>query len=100
MPTSTEMELQVIADLITAPEEMQDARGIIKPEMFSDEQCRHAWNTLCDMEERHQTIDLTTIYEREDKGFLTNRILPKLSTSGYLGTRTHLVMLAGLSVRK
>lgn len=100
MPSTTEMELQVIADLVSNPEEMQDARGIIKPEMFSDEQCRHAWNTLCAMEDSHQTIDLVTINEREDKDFIINRIIPKLNTSGLLATHTHLAMLAGLSIKK
>ena len=100
MPSTTDIELQVIADLVTAPEEMQDARGIIKPEMFSDEQCLHAWNTLCALEDSHQAIDLATIFEKEDKGFITNRILPKLNTSGYLATRTHLALLANLSIKK
>lgn len=99
-PSSTAMERQVIADLISNPEEMQEARRIIKADTFADEQCRHAWTTLCEMQDKGEEIDLVSAFNRLDKGFMGNVIVPLTAQSGFLATHTHCNILASMAVKQ
>lgn len=99
-PSSTAMERQVIADLISNPGEMQEARRIIKADTFADEQCRHAWTTLCEMQDKGEEIDLVSVFNRLDKGFMGNVIVPLTAQSGFLATHTHCNILASMAVKQ
>lgn len=98
-PSSTEMERNVIADIVTNPEEMQEARRIITAASFSDEQCRNAWSTLCEMQDKGENIDLVSAYERLDRDFMINTIVPLTAQSGYIATITHCRMLAAKAIQ-
>ena len=98
-PSSIEVEMQVIADLINSSETMTEARRIIRPEMFSDERCNNAWKALCEMDDKRQSIDLMTVSDKIGQSFTTHEILTqKVSTP--LESIAHYNVLASLHVRK
>lgn len=99
-PSSVEMEKQVIADIINNPDEISEARRVLRDNSFADEQCRTAWVTLCSKQDRGEVIDLVSAFEWLDKDFIKNSIVPLTAQSGFVSTRTHCNILASLAVRK
>jgi hypothetical protein len=58
IPNSATMEVQVIADIIALPETLIEAERIITPDIFTEDRCREAYNTLRVMSREGMTIDL------------------------------------------
>jgi len=102
LPSSTEIERQVIADIVSCQEAvMPDARRLLNDEMFADENCLRAWRSLCSMDDRGETIDLTTALSVLDTVYFTQKIIPKTITVGTASTVIgHCITLARLSVRR
>lgn len=64
VPDSRKIECQVLADLVSSPDLIPTAKGIITPDMFSDEKFRKVWNTLNDMSIKRENIDLISLNPR------------------------------------
>lgn len=94
VPSSENIERQVLADIITAPESIMDAERLINDSMFSDELCKSAWNTIRAMAKEGQVIDLPTAYNKINRDLMQRGILPLLSNAG--GTTTSLQHFASL----
>ena len=98
-PSSVEMERNVIADIVTNPEALQEARMIINDASFSDERSRNAWSTLCEMQEKGENIGVVSASERLDGDYMINAIAPLIMQSGYHDTITHCKMLAAKAIQ-
>ena len=98
-PSSTEIERNVIADIVANPEELQEARRIISAASFSDERCRDAWSILCEMQDKGESIDFVSASERLERDFMINTIVPLTTQSGCLATITHCRMLVGKAIQ-
>lgn len=66
-PESWNLECQVLADIISYPDIMPTARGILHRSMFSTDAFMRAWDILNDMTDKGVTVDLSTIYARIDR---------------------------------
>lgn len=101
-PSSTEIEQQIIADLVAAPDILPEAQRIISANLFSDTDCRNAWFVLCQMQDKHESIDLVSFSSRIEKEFLTQAILPNMhrETGTGLATMEHCRILQRLSIQK
>lgn len=101
-PASTEIEQQIIADLVAAPDILPEAQRIISANHFSDTDCRNAWFELCQMQEKHECIDLVSISARLKRDFLSEAILPNMhrETGTGLATMEHCRILQRLSIQK
>lgn len=101
VPNSTQDEKRVIADIITSPDLITDARGILTPEMFSDPYCREAYDTLLAMTDRGEDIDLATATNRIGQDFITGEILPlTLDAGGVMAPMAHLAILREKYIRR
>lgn len=61
VPQSYQAELALLNEIISAPEHLQLAAGIVSAEMFSNDELRKVWQKLQAMHEAKQTIDYVTI---------------------------------------
>jgi replicative DNA helicase len=88
VPDTLSLEMQIIADIISAPECLMEAEKIIDSRVFTDERCRKAWETLKQMEKDGMTIDLPSAFVRMDRDMMQKGIIPLLGHTG--GTATAL----------
>ena len=93
VPNTVEDERRVIADIVTSPEIVTDARGILSPEMFSDVECQNAYLTLLAMSDKREKIDLVTATNKIGQDFIVHKIVPFFGESGVLASSAHLAVL-------
>ena len=82
VPDSMSLEMQVIADVISLPETLLEAERTISADMFADEKCRSAWETLRQMSKEGMVIDLPSAYTRIDRELMQKGIVPTLANTG------------------
>lgn len=101
IPNSTTMELQVIADIIALPETLIEAERIITPDIFAEDRCREAYNTLRAMSKEGMTIDLPSAFGRIDQGLMQKGVIPMLSSTGSAITALqHYAALKDYSIKR
>ena len=93
VPNTMEDEMRVIADIVTSPEIVTDARGALTPEMFSDIECQNAYLTLLAMSDKRERIDLVTASSKIGQDFIVHKIAPLFAESGVLASSAHLAVL-------
>ena len=93
VPNTVEDERRVIADIVTSPEIVTDARGVLTPEMFSDIECQNAYLTLLAMSDKRENIDLVTASSKIGQDFIVKKIVPFFGESGVLASSAHLAVL-------
>lgn len=101
IPYLPSTEYQVIADIISLPETLMEAERMIHPGMFSDEQCKQAYETLQQMSKEGMVIDLPSAYSRIGKDFLRNDILSCLgSVGGVQSAIQHFSVLKNMYIKR
>lgn len=101
VPDTTQDEKRVIADIITSPEIITDARGILTPEMFSDTDCREAYLTLLGMADKREAIDLVTASNRIGQDFIVKHIIPYTAgAGGVMAPLEHMAVLREKHIRR
>lgn len=94
VPDTSQDEKRVLADIITTPEVISDARGILTPDMFSDAECREAYETLLAMADRREDIDLVTASNRIGQDFVVQNIVPlSIEAGGIMAPIAHMAVL-------
>ena len=82
IPDSLTTEIQIIADIISLPETLIDAERIITAEMFTDANCRDAFDALRAMAKGGMVIDLPSAYGRIDRGLIQKGVIPMMANVG------------------
>lgn len=101
VPDSSQDEKRVIADIINYPEIISEARGILTPEMFSDNDCRNAYTTLLSMADKREVIDLVTASNRVGQDFIMKNIIPLcVDVGGVIAAGSHLAVLREKYIRR
>lgn len=80
LPESRDMEQQVLADAVSAPEAIGEMMRYISADSFTTDQRKHLWNSMTAMYGRGEIIDMTTMLTVEGASFVTECI-----TSGKSG---------------
>lgn len=80
MPSTTDIELQIIADIVSEGSFMSTASERLTNDLFSDPMCLTAWQTLSGMYENREVIDYATFASRTNKK-LIDRMIPKVCKS-------------------
>lgn len=75
-PDTRNLEIQLLAELISDSSIMGEVVKILNESVFSDEQCRRLWLSMQERYHKRLTIDLTTALMMTDKDFLVNEIIP------------------------
>lgn len=101
LPDSLSTEIQIVADIISLPETLIDAERIITPEMFSDDNCRNAFNALKAMAKEGMVIDLPSVRSRIDTNLLLKGVIPVLGHCGGAVTATqHFNALKDIDIKR
>lgn len=100
MPSTGDLERQVVADLISNPEFIQDAQGIVSTEMFSVEAYRNAWGIIRDMNSKGESIDLASISPRINRKTIAELMSPKFGIGYGATTMSHCRALAEMATRR
>ena len=101
LPDSYSTEIQIISDIISLPETMVDAERMISPDMFSDEKCRDAYNTLRGMTKEGMTIDLPSVYGKIDRDLLQKGVIPMMSNvGGVISILQHFASLKSFYIKR
>ena len=74
LPESKDMEQQVLADAVSAPEAIGEMMRFINGDSFSTDQRKHLWNTMAAMYGKGEIIDMTTMLTVEGSAFVTECI--------------------------
>ena len=101
-PSSDELQLQLIADLVSAPDMIIEARKSLSAMMFTVPDCAKAWSIICEMDDNHQTWDLTSLTTKTNHSFITGKIIPRMDkeTGSGFTTATHIEILKKLYTRQ
>lgn len=100
VPNTVQDEMRVIADIVTSPEIVTDARGVLTPEMFSDIECQNAYLTLLAMSDKRERIDLVTATNKIGQDFIVHKIVPLFGESGVLASSAHLAILKDKYIKR
>ena len=101
LPDSLPFELQVIADIISTPDTLLEAEKMLKNEMFSDERCKQAYETLKNMAKEGMVIDFSSAFLRVDRDLMRNGVAQMLSTSGgHLTSVQHFQALKEIHIKR
>lgn len=101
VPETSQIEKRVLADIITSPEIITDARSILAPEMFSDADCRNAYTTLLGMADKREDIDLVTASNRLGMNFVQGKLMDFIcDAGGVVAPLEHLAVLREKYLRR
>ena len=70
LPKTVELERQVLADIVAAPEAIGDAMRFIDAECFTNDGRKGLWNTIVGMFNRGEVVDMTTMFDRGGDTFI------------------------------
>lgn len=100
-PDSYTTEMQVLADIIALPETLIEAERLINAEMFTNEECRNAYNVLRTMSKEGMAIDLPSVFGKIDQGLIKNGIAPMMANvGGVLSSVQHYSTLRDFSIKR
>lgn len=100
IPDSTEIEKQVIADIISIPSVIASIDRIVTDNLFSCDEYRHAWQTIMAAINRNETIDLPSMYGKLGKNIIQS-ILPYMKYAiGDMSAIQHSLMLKDMYVKR
>jgi replicative DNA helicase len=101
IPDSLSTEMQVIADIVAFPETLIEAERLITPQMFTDEKCREAYETLRAMAKEGMVIDLPSTFGKVDKDLMTKGVIPMMNnTATGLSAIQHYSMLRDFDLNR
>ena len=101
LPDSLSTEIQIIADIIYLPETMVDAERMLSLDMFTDDKCRDAFNTLRNMAKEGMTIDLPSVYGRIDRALMQKDVIEKMAhTGGVVTAIQHFATLKSFYIKR
>jgi replicative DNA helicase len=101
VPDTSQIEKRVLADIITSPEIITDARSVLTPEMFSDADCRNAYTTLLGMADKREDIDLVTASNRLGMDFVQGKLMDYIcEAGGVIAPIEHLRVLREKYIRR
>ena len=85
IPETEGLEARILSTIISDPTSIYSVMRVIKSEMFSSEENRRVWDTVMDMFNGHEVIDLTTVMPRVDRMHFINNILNVSPEAGLHG---------------
>ena len=99
VPDTSDLECQVLADLIDNSDMIVTVKGVIGRSVFTVEAYQQLWDTLNDMAVNGVTIDVATVQARTDLNTFT-AILKRMGGAGYGTTMDHCMALSEMATRR
>lgn len=99
-PETLSAERQVLADVVSNPGAIPDVMEIITPDLFSDEVMRKVWNTMVEMYNAGEQIDIFSMRMRIGPDFTRNVIAAVSETGTEMATLQHAKVLRDEAARR
>lgn len=98
LPDSSDLECQVLSDLVSNPDMLPTVRSIVTRDMFTNPSRQRTWDILNEMVNKGTTVDISTVGARIERETLMDILnhSPALSS----GTMDHCRALVGVSTRR
>ena len=75
IPDTTQLEARLLVSCLSNSDYLGELMRIVKPEFFSSRENRKVWDTIVDMYNKREQIDITTVFPKVDrKNFAENII--------------------------
>lgn len=100
VPSTREIERQVLAELVQSPEQIPLAKSIVTDRMFNVEEYSELWRIIVEMDTQGQTIDLITVGGRIGNAAAGNLILNTSGTGSPLSVTDHCRALKEAAFRR
>ena len=100
LPGTALLERQIIADAISNPDTIGEVSPIIFPDYFTSDERRMIWNTVVDMYNRRETIDMPSVWQRCGKVYITEIQTQNVVASTALGFLDHARLLQIANTKK
>ena len=92
-PETADIERQVLADLVTAPDAMGDAFPLLHPDFFTSPDRRGIWETIAERYNGGAAFDLATLTSMIGRPFI-DEVLPKtVDPASIFSTMEHVTVL-------
>lgn len=75
MPDSSMVERKLLSSVLADMTYFSELVRIVKPEFFSSEKNRKVWETIVDMYNKHEEVDMTTIFPKVDSKHFAEEIV-------------------------
>ena len=82
MPDSSMVERKLLNSVLTDMTYFSELQRIVKPEFFASDKNRVIWNTIVDMYNKHEEVDMTTVFPKVDSKHFTEEIIGSDSVYG------------------
>lgn len=99
-PETSTLERQVIADAISNPDAIGEVASFIFPDFFSSDERKTIWETVVGMYNRHETIDLVSVWQHTGQVFIDEIQTKIANPSTVTGLLNHARMLHVANTKK
>lgn len=100
IPESSDLERQLISDVVANPETMPDVLLMVTPEVFSGEERRKIWNRIIDMFNAGEDIDLVSVYAKVGRAYSQEVMSSKTEPGTPMSVISHAKLLCDAAARR
>lgn len=85
IPDTNELETRIISSIVNDSTTIPEFMRMVKSEMFSNLENRKVWETIMDMYNNHEEVNMVTVLPKVDKDHFVNNIISAPSEFTYSG---------------
>jgi len=100
LPGTELLERQIIADAVDNPDAVGEAASIVFPDYFSSEGRKAIWNTIVNMYNARETIDMASVWQRTGKAYIDEIQTKGIYPSTRMGLLDHARLLKVANTKK
>jgi len=75
IPDTTQLEARLLVSCLSNSDYLGELMRIVKPEFFSSRENRKVWDTIVDMYNKREQIDITTVFPKVDRKNFSENII-------------------------
>ena len=75
IPETTQLEARLLVSCLSNSDYLGELMRIVKPEFFSSRENRKVWDTIVDMYNKREQIDITTVFPKVDRKNFSENII-------------------------
>lgn len=75
IPDTTELETRLLVSCLSNSDYIGELMRIVKPDFFSSRENRKVWDTIVDMYNKRERIDITTVFPKVDRKNFSENII-------------------------
>lgn len=100
IPKDEKLEKQILSEMLMCPECINNCRKRLKEEYFTDPKRAEVYRAFCDMDEKHETIDLITLGQKVGQEYVIRELVSGEYSGTGIGLEMHCLILAENYLRR